>query len=50
MKFLINLFLKHLNSRTVLIRHFHIVYNVRCLPQNFCISIVFNFSWDDCKK
>ena len=28
------------------IRHFHISYNAPYFPPKFCISNVFNFSWD----
>ena len=30
------------------IRHLHISLNAPYFPQEFCISIVFNFSWDSC--
>ena len=30
------------------IRHFHIPHNVPYLPPKFCMSIVFNFSWNSC--
>ena len=34
-----------------LIRHFHVGHNALCLPSppyKFCLTIVFDFSWDDC--
>ena len=31
-----------------LIHHFHIDHNALCLPPKVCITIVFDFSWDDC--
>ena len=31
-----------------LIHNFHINYSAACLHPKFCISIVFDFSWDDC--
>ena len=30
------------------IHHFHINHNVLCLLPQFCITIVFDFSWGDC--
>ena len=30
------------------LRHFHVSHNAPYFPQKFCISIVFNFSWDCC--
>ena len=30
------------------IHHFHISYNALYLPPKFCVSIIFNFSWDGC--
>ena len=33
---------------TLSISHFHTPHNAPYLPPKFCISIVFNFSWDDC--
>jgi len=32
----------------MIIRHFHILHKHLIWPPKFCISIVFNFSWDDC--
>ena len=29
------------------IHHFHIDHNASCLPPKFCITTVFDFSWDD---
>ena len=42
-----------LSALILLIRHFHISHNAPYLPptppqKKFCISIVFNFSWDGC--
>ena len=35
-----------------LIHHFHVGHNAPCLPppppHKFCLTIVFDFSWDDC--
>ena len=34
-----------------LIHHFHVGHNALCLPSppyKFCLTIVFDFSWDDC--
>ena len=37
-----------------LIHHFHVGHNAPCLPSrpppphNFCLTTVFDFSWDDC--
>ena len=28
--------------------HFHMDHNAPCLPPKFCITIVFDFSWDKC--
>ena len=30
------------------IHHFHINHNATCLLPQFCITIVFDFSWGDC--
>ena len=30
------------------IHYFHIVHNAPCLPPKLCITIVLDFSWDDC--
>ena len=30
------------------IHHFHIDHNAPCLPPKLFITIVFDFSWDDC--
>ena len=40
-------------NQTVLILYFHIYHNARCLPspppkKKFCLTIVFDFSRDDC--
>ena len=32
------------------IHYFQINRNIPCLPQKFCISIVFKFPWEDCKS
>ena len=29
------------------LHHFHIDHNTSCLAPKFCITIVFDFSWDD---
>ena len=30
------------------IHHFHIGHDAPCLPPKICITIFFDFSWDDC--
>ena len=30
------------------IHHFHLRHNEPCLPPKICITILFDFSWDDC--
>ena len=37
-----------IHNLVMFIQHFHIDQNAPCLPPKFCITIVFNFSWDDC--
>ena len=32
----------------LLIHHFKIDHNAPCYPLKFCITIVFDCSWDDC--
>ena len=38
-------------EKKIEIHHFHINHNAPCLPPpppQFCLTIVFDFSWDDC--
>ena len=35
-------------EKKIEIHHFHINHNATCLLPQFCITIVFDFSWGDC--
>ena len=35
-------------EKKIEIHHFHINHNAPCLLPQFCITIVFDFSWGDC--
>ena len=35
-------------EKKIEIHHFHINHNALCLLPQFCITIVFDFSWGDC--